>query len=179
MAGKQIFKRQILELRKKGHTYKEIQKILGCNKSTVSYHCNPNRQEKMRQYQRKYDRESRNGDYPIKVLTQKIRRFHRILTTRTSTNYIPITFSADDFIQKIGSNPTCALTGIEIDLSDSNAYSLDHIIPKSKGGDCTIDNCQIVCSAVNKAKHDLYMEDFIQLCQNVISHMKNNNSANH
>lgn len=179
MAGKQIFKQQILELRKKGFTYKKIQETLGCNKSTVSYHCNKNRQEKMRQYQRKYDRESRAGNYPIKALTQKIRRFHRTLTTRTSTDYISISFSVDDLIQKIGLNPKCSLTGIDINLADPETYSLDHIIPKSKGGSCTIDNCQIVCSAVNKAKHDLYMEDFIQLCKNVISYIENNNTAGH
>lgn len=170
MAGKQIFKQQILDLRKKGHTYKEIQEILGCNKSTVSYHCNPHRQEKMRQYQRKYDRESRLGEYPIKALNQKIHRFHRTLTTRKSTKYIPTTFSTDDLIKKIGLKPKCALTGIDIDLSDPNSYSLDHIIPKSKGGECTIDNCQMLCASVNKAKHDLYVADFIQLCKNVISH---------
>ena len=178
MAGKQIFKQQILELRKKGFTYKKIQETLGCNRSTVAYHCNKNRQEKMRQYQRKYDRESRAGNYPIKALSQKIRRFHRSLTTRTSTHSVPITFSTDDLIQKIGLNPKCALTGVDINLADPETYSLDHIIPKSKGGLCTIDNCQIVCSAVNKAKHDLYMEDFIQLCKDVIAYTENNNTAN-
>jgi hypothetical protein len=35
-------KNEILELRESGKSYDEIVNILGCSKSTVSYHCNPN-----------------------------------------------------------------------------------------------------------------------------------------
>jgi 5-methylcytosine-specific restriction endonuclease McrA len=170
MAGKQIFKQQILELRKKGFTYKKIQETLGCNKSTVSYHCNKNRQEKMRQYQRKYNKTNYKAN-AHKTLYRKIRIFHRTLTTRTHCFSVPLSFSSDDLIQKFGQHPKCALTGVDIDLSEAQTYSLDHIIPKSKGGLCSIDNCQIVCSAANKAKHDLNMEEFVQLCKSVVAHM--------
>lgn len=170
MAGKQIFKQQILELRKKGFTYKKIQETLGCNRSTISYHCNKHRQEKMRQYQRKYSKAKYYNSTANQILDKKIRIFHRTLTTRKSSIYVPISFSSEDLIKKFGSHPKCAFTGIVIDLSDPVSYSLDHIIPKSKGGLCSIDNCQIVCSAVNKAKHNLHDEEFIQLCRDVIAH---------
>ena len=32
-------KDKIIELRKKGHSYNEIVRILNCSKSTISYHC--------------------------------------------------------------------------------------------------------------------------------------------
>lgn len=39
-------KESILELREQGKTYKEIVTILGCSKSTVSYHCGDGQKEK-------------------------------------------------------------------------------------------------------------------------------------
>jgi len=35
---KKSIKNQILKLKKKGHSYSEIQKIVGCSKGTISYH---------------------------------------------------------------------------------------------------------------------------------------------
>jgi len=39
-------KEKILELRNEGKSYREIQKILGCSKSTISYHCGNGQKEK-------------------------------------------------------------------------------------------------------------------------------------
>ena len=39
-------KEKILELRKEGKTYNQIVEILGCSKSTVSYHCGIGQKEK-------------------------------------------------------------------------------------------------------------------------------------
>lgn len=39
-------KEQILELRAQGKTYNEIVELLGCSKSTVSYHCGEGQKEK-------------------------------------------------------------------------------------------------------------------------------------
>lgn len=39
-------KKQILALRAKGKSYREIQKILGCSRSTISYHCGEGQKQK-------------------------------------------------------------------------------------------------------------------------------------
>jgi CRISPR/Cas system Type II protein with McrA/HNH and RuvC-like nuclease domain len=77
-------------------------------------------------------------------------------------------FTLEELEQKLGDNPKCYLTGKEIDLSKSRSYSLDHIIPRSKGGDNSIDNCGLSCREANQAKSDLSLEDFISLCQSVV-----------
>lgn len=38
-------KEQILNLRNQGNSYKQIQELLGCSKSLISYYCNPNTKE--------------------------------------------------------------------------------------------------------------------------------------
>ena len=50
-------KEEILKLRKKGKTYKEIVNQLGCAKSTISYHCNSdyNKSSKKRRAERRKD----------------------------------------------------------------------------------------------------------------------------
>lgn len=50
-------KEEILKLRKKGKTYKEIVNQLGCAKSTISYHCNLdyNKSSKKRRAERRKD----------------------------------------------------------------------------------------------------------------------------
>ena len=39
-------KEKIIELRKQGKSYREIQKILNCSKGTISYHLGPEQKEK-------------------------------------------------------------------------------------------------------------------------------------
>ena len=41
-------KENILKLRKQGKSYREIQKILGCSKATIAYHCTDGQKEKAR-----------------------------------------------------------------------------------------------------------------------------------
>ena len=40
-------KEKILDLRDKGFTYRQIEKKLGCSKSVISYHCNPDQKKKV------------------------------------------------------------------------------------------------------------------------------------
>lgn len=76
----------------------------------------------------------------------------------------------EDILEKIKTNPICNLTGRLLDVENTNSWHLDHIIPSSRGGDNSLENCQIVCADVNRAKSGLLQEDFIQLCLDVVKH---------
>ena len=62
----------------------------------------------------------------------------------------------------------CAITG-EVLVPAVNA-SLDHIVPQSKGGSHDIDNLQWVIKDVNRARHNLSLSEFIDLCRRVVAH---------
>jgi len=62
----------------------------------------------------------------------------------------------------------CALSGRPL-TPDSTA--LDHILPVSRGGGHTLENVQVLSTAVNRAKHTLTNEEFIQLCREVVAHV--------
>jgi hypothetical protein len=61
----------------------------------------------------------------------------------------------------------CALSGRR--LNRANAH-LDHRIPRSQSGSDDISNLQWLHRDVNQAKHALTDAEFIQLCQEIISH---------
>lgn len=183
-------KNQILDLRKQGLSYNKIQKIVGCSKGTISYYCGKNQKEKknLRQQKRRSGNILRNKIeaflcrkyksiiYDIdnrdirKILQIKLRFF----SMNRKTKKVKQKFSLQDLIDKIGNNPTCYLTGRPIDLSDGRSYHLDHIIPISKGGDNSLNNCGIACKEANQAKHNLSKDEFIKLCEEVILHFKSN-----
>lgn len=101
------------------------------------------------------------------ILKNKIIRFHR---DKKLWKYPPMTFKVNDLLEKIGDNPTCYLTGRTIDLLDGKSYHLDHIIPKNRGGENTLDNCNIACKDANQAKGNLLYCEFIELCKEVLNH---------
>ncbi len=84
-------------------------------------------------------------------------------------------FTVEEFLEKVGDNPICALTGKPIDLMNSRSYQLDHIVPRSKGGSNSLDNCQLLSREANQAKHDLSLNEFIQLCRDVVNYIDNKN----
>ena len=59
----------------------------------------------------------------------------------------------------------CALTGLKL---KGNIISLDHIIPRSKGGNNDKSNLHIVLYHANSMKGSLMDQDFINLCSCVI-----------
>lgn len=178
-------KDQILNLRKKGLSYNDIQQKLKCSKSTISYHCGQDQKIKknQRQQQRRSsnvliqkvenfrNRKSKNIIYdldnrdPHKILYMKLQRF----SMNRKTRKVKQQFSLQDLIDKIGDNPTCYLTGRPIDLSDGRSYHLDHIVPISRGGSNDLSNCQIACKEANQAKNNLSYNEFVKLCQEVIN----------
>ena len=183
-------KAKIFELREQGLPYRAIEKKLGCSRSLVSYHCGEGQKDKTRNRQRKDRKENvlkrkvqRFQEYNAKntkskkekdqrlikkILQNKIRGFSLTGKRKDKTVKCKIMFKLNDFLKKIGPNPTCYLTGRSINLAEGKSYHLDHILPRSKGGDNSLANCGIACKAANQAKTDMTLEEFVQLCREVV-----------
>jgi len=171
-------KDSILQLRSEGKSYREIANILECSKSVISYHCG-NGSEKLRvklynsnkdNYQKavRHKLNSFKSRHPVKSLINKTRNFKR---NKTIVNNIPEgNFGYKDVLKKIGLNPICYLTGQSIDLYDTSSYSFDHIIPVAQGGTNDLSNLEICLCEANQAKHELMLDDFYKLCENVLKH---------
>ena len=173
-------KEQILNLRKQGKSYREIEQILGCSRSTISYHCGEGQKQKKLDKQRltreqnsllkkidnfknrkvgggrKQDNEIKSNHK--KQLSDKARDFQ--LKAKN--------FSSQDVLDKFGKNPKCYLTGKVIDWSQPRTYSFDHVVPLSRGGTCTLDNLGITTRSANNAKDDLLLDEFLTLCESIL-----------
>jgi 5-methylcytosine-specific restriction endonuclease McrA len=62
----------------------------------------------------------------------------------------------------------CAISGV--DLTPETA-TLDHRTPLSRGGQHDIGNSWIVHKNVNAAKGTMLMEEFVQMCRDVVAHV--------
>jgi 5-methylcytosine-specific restriction endonuclease McrA len=162
------YKEEILKLRKKGKTYKEIIKILDCAKSTVSYHLSKkiktNAIKRAIKNKKKYIRKNTLTT----IAQQKLCNFKCDSKKNIKKTYHSSNVSIQDIRNILNNNPKCYLTGKKINPLDSSSWSLDHIIPRSKGGKNNIDNLGLSCSKANKCKHDLLLEEFIKTCKEVL-----------
>ena len=161
-------KEKILSLRDEGKTYKEICFILGCSKSTVSYHCGFGQKEKNdnRRKRRRLNIITRRletfKNRKIKNLKESSRKFQK----RTNGNSkidctIQETFNIQDILHKFGEHTKCYISGKKINLLLDENYSFDHIVPISKGGNNSFDNLGIVHETVNYIKHNLTIDELL------------------
>lgn len=60
----------------------------------------------------------------------------------------------------------CPLTGQRLTRDN---ISVDHIVPKSKGGSTGIENLRLVTKDVNMAKQSMTDEQLLALCRSVVS----------
>ena len=160
-------KEKILKLRSEGKSYIDIKKLLGCSLSTISYYCGENQKEKTLNRTRKYSKTIRH------ILKRKKDNFSFIHGRNKHINKGKrgvLNFTAEEFKIKLENNPTCYLTGRAIDISRPKSYHCDHITPISRGGDCSFNNLGLACKEANMAKSNLTVEEFISLCQEVLTH---------
>lgn len=147
-------KDNILALRKTGKSYREIAEQLDIGIQKVEYYCNPNRKEMMRKAAIKYRNKNR--------LYKKVASFHGITRNRVPS------FSYREFLEKVGDSPICYITRKKIDLDDIKSYSIDHIIPNSKGGNNSLENAGLIRTDINQMKRDKTMDEFLKLCIEVV-----------
>lgn len=162
-------KEEILRLKQENPTwgYKKIAKSLGYSRSTVVYFLRPNEKESCKLRKRKRDK-TINGIFKRKK--DNFQRNYRLTKSKRQENIqrrLP-TFTAKQLKEKCFDNPTCYLTGRQIDLTNGKSFELDHIIPVSKGGDNSLINCGLTCTPANRAKSDLNLNEFIELCKEIL-----------
>jgi len=181
-------KEDIIRLHREGNSYSEIQKVLGCSKSTISYHCGDGSEKKRtkkivkersaivrkisafrsRTSKEEFDKQLNKK---ISIKTKTFRRASKGSKTHGLVNNIKKDYSYKDVLDKIGKNPQCYLTGEPIDLSDSSSYQLDHIVPTSKGGTNDLSNLAICTKQANIAKSNLSLEELKELCEKILKHI--------
>lgn len=175
-------KDKILKLRSEGKSYREIESILGCSKSTISYHCgNGNEKKRVKSDIRKrkpickkvssFKTRCSRANYKLfraKVKTFKRRSQSKGNKTNTIVNSISKNYTCQNVIDKFGKNPTCYLTGKPIDLDKPETYNLDHIIPASRGGTNDLDNLGLCTKEANQAKGDLLIDELHDLCEKIL-----------
>lgn len=157
-------KDDILKLAAEGKSYSEIQKELGCSKGTIAYHLGEGQKEKVAKRQKD------------NVLQKKVTRFKSIKDEKNFYKRVydfqerTLKFSTEDVLLRLLENPVCYLTGKVIDLKDPTSYELDHIVPKSRGGDSSLENLGFTTKIANRSKNNLLLAEFIQLCRDVLEH---------
>jgi len=186
--------KQINELRDKGYSYRQIQKELGCSKSTICYNLGEGQKAKNLKRSQKHRKQNillykyytfispdnrHKGTAQInrnrtikKILIRKVRQFSFTERIKGKHQMCKHEFNYKDLLDKIGDNPTCYLTGRPIDLTDGESYHLDHILPRSQGGSNSLDNCGLTCAEANQAKGKLSVDEFLALCKEVVNHSK-------
>src|SRR6266436_6333987 len=117
--------------------YTRIAKLTGFSRDLVRYYLDPQGRIKHMKRMRKH----RKSAHPL------YRKLVYFCATSTKSNHKIIRKIREPFIVlkdaliKFGDKPRCYLTGVLINLNDSSSYSLDHIMPISKGGKSTLENC--------------------------------------
>lgn len=181
---------KILELRSQGFSYRDIENKLGCSKGLVSYHCGVGQKEKTLNNQRRnrksdilrvkvqrfvgtkskktLSKQEQDARAIEKILQVKITQFSLTGKRKDKSVRCKLMFNVKQLVNKLGSNPVCYLTGRPINLNEGKSYHLDHILPKSKGGDNSLENCGLACRSANQAKTDLTLDEFVQLCREVV-----------
>lgn len=149
-------------LKRLGHSYKEIASKLKVEYNAVYF------------YLHGKNPPQKKPDILEKILETKIRCFSRIPLGKNrwgknKSQTIKL-FNFKELLEKIGPNPTCYLTGEPIDLLKPETYHLDHILPRSQGGDNSLSNCGLATNIANQAKAALTKDQFVELCKKVISH---------
>jgi hypothetical protein len=152
-------KAKILSLFNSGKKHREIAAEIGCSVRTVEYHCCPASKDSVQRRNRKrYLAKTRSA------LKHKLYQF----VWKTRGKGMPPTLG--EVSAKLGERPVCYLTGTSINLHNSSAYSLDHVIPITRDGTCDIANLGLARTDINQAKLNKTPAEFLAMCVEVLRH---------
>lgn len=177
-------KEKILKLKSEGKTCTEIKKLLNMSSGIVYYHYYSEYRERQLFNMKKKRKQAHPYEEKIHTFSKdkyKRKRNIPISTTRTRLRnkindffngdvMARRQFTVDDVITKFGENPICYLTGEQIDITKPGTYQFDHIIPKCRGGDNSLENMAICTKQANESKRGLTPDEFIFLCKKVLEH---------
>ena len=192
-------KDNILDLRSKGYSYNKIVEELGCAKSTVAYHLSDNIKRSKKEWKErnktavsvtkkinyfhmtykpkpnyKFHPRDKERSTPLNQrVNQKIQafignkygRYGKSTVTRTRS-----TFGIKDVKRDFDNSPYCFYTGRPLVWENTGDWHMDHFIPRAKGGLSVYSNMRISCKEANIAKSDLYFEDLLKLCEDILTH---------
>jgi 5-methylcytosine-specific restriction endonuclease McrA len=81
-----------------------------------------------------------------------VRAWHRLKKHK----HVPGRFTGDDLLAQFTAQSGRCLCGADI----TNSWTIDHIMPVSRGGTHWPDNIQLLCGSCNNSKHDKTMEEW-------------------
>ena len=175
--------KEIVRLRFQGKTYREIHKLTGYSLSTICFYVGAGQKEKafhrisifkarQRMINKLYQYINRKPVYRltrnVTIPSVLIVKYSRFLKRKTTSMKKTLPFTVEEVFERIGDEPKCYLTGRPVDIRDSRSYHLDHKIPVSRCGDCSLDNLGLTCAQANVAKSDMLLPEFIELCKDVL-----------
>ena len=79
-------------------------------------------------------------------------------------------FTNTELKNKIINDPHCYLTGEKLELENSQHWSLDHIVPKSRGGTNALTNAGQTLKIVNQMKSDMTVDELHEMCKKILNH---------
>jgi 5-methylcytosine-specific restriction endonuclease McrA len=193
-----MLKEKILDLKLKGLNQSEIALKLGCAKSTVCWHFNPEKQLKKAQQRKKkipphIVKWQRNiSRFSTAKTKNKVKREIKELTlSEASANFrgrlkdyakkhksdtertkmVNIKKVEEKYnITEENTKIICRYTGDVLDWKRPGECEIDHTQPRSKGGENTIENLQILSKAANQAKGDMTHDEFIEFIKKCYHH---------
>ena len=137
-----------------------IQKELGCSKSTISYYLGEGQKTKA------YDRVKKQRK--LQPWLHKSERFFSEYDGKNLTYSKKKGYDRKKLESYLKTVTKCYLTGRTIDINDFSTYEFDHIVPRMLGGDFSFENLGVARPEANRAKADLMVDEFIELCKDVL-----------
>lgn len=167
-------RKRIQALHAAGKSYNQIVDELKCSKGTVAYHCSDAVKKKTHLRKEQWKRAN--------TLAQKLHNFCHPNQYKRKLYGVPkrsTNLNLKSLTTRIGDSPKCYITGVPININNPEEYSLDHIVPLSKGGIASLENCGLASQIANMVKSDLTYEELILMCRTILRHHENGGPSQH